>query len=109
MHIDDIISILFWFVILCYKKRVHSMLCLISNRSHKTSKCGKISDTLHIALCATVLFLTHFEVICDLLYASIITHIRSMRTSEEGQYIGISILLTLVLMFGKDMVDILQA
>ena len=41
---------------------------LFSNRSQKTSKCGKnISDTLGYALCATYLFLPHFDVICDLL------------------------------------------
>ena len=43
-----------------------------SNRSQKTSKCGKnISDTLSYASCATFLFLPflflHFDVICDLL------------------------------------------
>ena len=39
-----------------------------SNRSQKTSKCGKnISDTLGYASCATFLFLPHFDVICDLL------------------------------------------
>ena len=41
---------------------------LFSNRSQKTSKCGKnISDTLGYASCATFLFLPHFDVICDLL------------------------------------------
>ena len=41
---------------------------LFSNRSQKTSKCGKnISDTLAYASCATFLFLPHFDVICDLL------------------------------------------
>ena len=41
---------------------------LFSNRSQKTSKCGKnISDTLGCASCATFLFLPHFDVICDLL------------------------------------------
>ena len=41
---------------------------LFSNRSQRTSKCGKnISDTLGCALCATFLFLPHFDVICDLL------------------------------------------
>ena len=40
---------------------------LFSNRSQRTSKCGKnISDTLGCASCATFLFLPHF-VICDLL------------------------------------------
>ena len=43
-------------------------MCLFSNRSQRTSKCGKsISDMLGCALCATFLFLSHFEVICDLL------------------------------------------
>ena len=37
--------------------------CLFSNRSQKTSKCGKnISDTLG---CATFLYLPHFNVIFD--------------------------------------------
>ena len=41
---------------------------LFSNRSQRTSKCGKnISDTLGYASCATFLFLPHFDVICDLL------------------------------------------
>ena len=41
---------------------------LFSNRSQRTSKCGKsISDTLSCALCATFLFLPHFDVMCDLL------------------------------------------
>ena len=41
---------------------------LFSNRSQRTSKCGKkISDTLGCVSCATFLFLPHFDVICDLL------------------------------------------
>ena len=41
---------------------------LFSNRSQKTSKCGKnINDTLGYASCATFLFLPQFNVICDLL------------------------------------------
>ena len=41
---------------------------LFSNRSQRTSKCGRnISDILGCALCATFLFLPHFDVICDLL------------------------------------------
>ena len=41
---------------------------LFSNRSQRTSKCGKnISDTLSSASCATFLFLPHFDIICDLL------------------------------------------
>ena len=41
---------------------------LFSNRSQRTSECGKnISDTLGCASCATFLFLPHFDVLCDLL------------------------------------------
>ena len=41
---------------------------LFSNRSQRTSKCGKNnSDTLACGSCATSLFLRHFDVICDLL------------------------------------------
>ena len=41
---------------------------LFSNRSKRTSKCGKnISGTLGCASCATFLFLPHFDIICDLL------------------------------------------
>ena len=53
-----------------YIKQIDSMLPCVwfSNRSQKTSKCGKnISDTLGSASCATYLFLPHFDVICDLL------------------------------------------
>ena len=53
-----------------YIKQIDSMLPCVwfSNRSQKTSKCGKnISDTLGYASCATCLFLPHFDVICDLL------------------------------------------
>ena len=40
---------------------------LFSNRSQKTSKCGKnISDTLGCASCAAFLSLPHFDVICYL-------------------------------------------
>ena len=52
-----------------YIKQIDSMLPCVwfSNRSQKTSKCGKdISDTLSYASCATFLFLPHFDVICDL-------------------------------------------
>ena len=54
---------------LLYKtNRFHVAVRLFSNRSQKTSKCGKnISDTLGYASCATFLFLPHFHVICDLL------------------------------------------
>ena len=36
---------------------------MFSNRSQKTSKCGKIG----CVSCATFLFLPHFDAICDLL------------------------------------------
>ena len=53
-----------------YIKQVDSMLPYVwfSNRSQKTSKCGKnISDKLGYASCTTYLFLPHFDVIYDLL------------------------------------------
>ena len=53
-----------------YIKQIDSMLPCVwfSNRSQKTSKCGKnISDTLGYTSCATFLFLPHFDVICELL------------------------------------------
>ena len=53
-----------------YIKQIDCMLPCVwfSNRSQKTSKCGKnISDTLGYASSATFLFLPHFGVICDLL------------------------------------------
>ena len=41
---------------------------LFSNRSQRTSKCGKnTSDTLAYISCATFLFLPHFDILCDLL------------------------------------------
>ena len=53
---------------LSYKtNRFHVAVRLCSNRSQKTSKCGKnISDTLGYPSCATFLFLPHFDVICGL-------------------------------------------
>ena len=56
-------------IFLSYKtNRFHVAVRLFSNRSQRTSKCGKnISDTLGCASCATFLFLPHFDVICDLL------------------------------------------
>ena len=45
--------------------RLHVAMHLVSNRSQKMPKCGKnISET---PLMADVHFLTHFDVICDLL------------------------------------------
>ena len=56
-------------IFLLYKRnRFHVAVRLFSNRSQRTSKCGKnISETLGCASCATFLFLPHFDVICDLL------------------------------------------
>ena len=58
-----------YFNFLLYKtNRFHVAVHLFSNRSKRTSKCGKnVSDTLGCTSCATFLFLPHFDVICDLL------------------------------------------
>ena len=68
-------------IFLSYKtNRFHVAVRLFSNRSRRTSKCGKnISDTLGCASCATFLFLPHFDVICDLLL--------NRRTATWNQYI----------------------
>ena len=59
---------MFWNRPLYKTNRFHVAVRLFSNRSQKTSKCGKnISDTLGYASCSTFLFLPHFDVICDLL------------------------------------------
>ena len=43
-------------------------MILFSYRSHKTSKCGKnSSNTPVFPSCVTLVFLSHFDVICDLL------------------------------------------
>ena len=54
---------------LLYKtNRFHVAVGLFSNRSQKTSKCGKnISDTLGYCLVCHFFVLPHFDVICDLL------------------------------------------
>ena len=58
----------FNFFLLYKTNRFHVAVRLFSNRSQRTSKCGKnTSDTLGCASCATFLFLPHFDVICDLL------------------------------------------
>ena len=70
-RIDDVTIKTFsvYFNSLLYKtNRFQVAVRLFSNRSQRTSKCGKnISDTLGCASCATFLFLPHFDVICDLL------------------------------------------
>ena len=61
-------SRVFYFFLLYKTNRFHVAVRLFSNRSQRTSKCGKnISDTLGCPSCATFLFLPHFDVICDLL------------------------------------------
>ena len=67
-HIDDIIIKTFFNSLLYKTNRFQVAVHLFSNRSQRTSKCGKnISDTFGCTLCATFLFLPHFDVICDLL------------------------------------------
>ena len=67
-RIDDVIIKTFFNSLLYKTNRFQVAVCLFSNRSQRTSKCGKnISDTLGCALYATFLFLPHFDVICDLL------------------------------------------
>ena len=67
-NIDDIIIKTFFNSLLYKTNRFQVAVHLFSNRSQRTSKCGKnISDTLGCTLCATFLFLPHFDIICDLL------------------------------------------
>ena len=67
-RIDDIIIKTFFNSLLHTTNRFQVAVHLFSNRSQRTSKCGKnISDTLCCASCATFLFLPHFDIICDLL------------------------------------------
>ena len=67
-RIDDVIIKTFLNSLLYKTNRFQVAVRLFSNRSQRTSKCGKnISDTLGCASCATFLFLPHFDVICDLL------------------------------------------
>ena len=71
-RIDDVIIKTFFSVylnsLLHKTNRFQVAVHLFSNRSQRTSKCGKnISDTLGCTSCATFLFLPHFDIICDLL------------------------------------------
>ena len=67
-HVDDVIIKTFFNSLLYKTNRFQVAVHLFSNRPQRMSKCGKnISDTLGCTLCATFLFLTHFDVICDLL------------------------------------------
>ena len=67
-RMNDVIIKTFKYFLSYKTNRFQVTVRLFSNRSQRTSKCGqKISDTLGCALCATFLFLQHFDVICDLL------------------------------------------
>ena len=67
-RIDDVIIKTFFNSLLYKTNRFQVAVHLFSNRSQRRPKCGRnISDTLGCALCATFLFLPHFDVICDLL------------------------------------------
>ena len=67
-HIDDVIIKTFFNSLLYKTNKFQVAVRLISNKSQRTSKCGKnISDTLGCTSCATLLFLPHFDTICDLL------------------------------------------
>ena len=67
-HIYDVIIKTFFNSLLYKTNRFQVAMHLFSNRSQRTSKYGKnISDTFDCTLCATSLFLPHFDVICDLL------------------------------------------
>ena len=62
-HIDDVIIKTFFNSLLYKTNRFQVAVHLFSNRSQRTSTCGKnISDTLG---CATFLFLPYFDIICD--------------------------------------------
>ena len=48
--------------------RFHVAVCLFSNRSQMTSKCGKNkSGTRGVAECVTSVLTPHFDVFCDIL------------------------------------------
>ena len=48
--------------------RFHVAVCLFSNRSQMTSKCGKNKKVAHEAIASvSLMFLPHFDVFCDLL------------------------------------------
>ena len=61
------VSLFFLFWSLYKTNRFHVAVGVFSNWSQRTSKCGKnVSDTLACVSCATLLFLPHFDVTCDL-------------------------------------------
>ena len=48
--------------------RFHAAVCLFSNRSQMTSKCGKNKKVAHeMQPSVSLMFLPHFDVLCDLL------------------------------------------
>ena len=67
-RIDDVIIRTFFNSLLYKTNRFKVAVRLFSNRSQRTSNCGKnIIDILGCTSCATFLFLPHFDVICGLL------------------------------------------
>ena len=52
----------------CLANRFQVAVCLFSNRSQMTSKCGKNKKVAHEAQpSVSLMFLPHFDVLCDLL------------------------------------------
>ena len=78
---------LFWSL---YKtNRFHVAVGLFSNRSQRTSKCGKnISDTLACGSCATSLFLPHFDVICSLRTADVFPVVASRSLPPKNSFVA---------------------
>ena len=59
-------------------------VCLVSQM---TSKCGKnLSDTLACGLCATSLFLLHFDVICSLRTADVFPVVASQSLPPTNSF-----------------------
>ena len=57
-----------WAIVLYLTNRFHVAVRLFSNRSQMTSKCGKNNKVAHEAQpSVSLMFLPHFEVLCDLL------------------------------------------
>ena len=55
--------------LLCQTNRFHVAVHMFSNRSQRTSKCGKNKKVTHSAVppVPVFFFLPHFDIICDLL------------------------------------------
>ena len=60
----------------CLINRFHVAVRLFSNRSQMTSKCGKNKKVAHEAQSSvSLMFLPHFDVLCDLLLNLSLIHI----------------------------------